>query len=420
MNFIAWIILATLIADFLINLVADRLNLNRLADRPPAEFESLYDPERYRRSQAYLRDNTRLGWFSGGLHLCLLLAFWFAGGFAWLDALVRNLGWGAIPRGVLYIGVLLMLHGIVSLPMKLYATFVIEARYGFNRTTLKTFVADRLKALALGILLGVPLLAAILYFFEFGGGRAWWYAWLAVVLFMLAMQYLAPTFIMPLFNRYAPLPEGDLRQAIMDYAASIRFPLQNVFVMDGSRRSSKSNAFFTGFGRSKRIVLYDTLVRNHSTEELVAVLGHEMGHFKQHHILQGMVISILQTGVMFYLLSLCISLPALFEAFGMSAGSVYAGIVFFGLLYAPVDFFAGLLALKISRRNEFSADRFAARTTGGGAAMIAALKTLAANHLANLTPHPFYVFLHYSHPPVMARIRAIRALDYPENRTGMP
>lgn len=410
MNTIAWIILTALILSYLLNLVADLANLAVLQTRPPGEFKTLYDPERYRRSQAYLRDNTRFGWVAASLHLAVTLAFWFGGGFPWLDDLVRTSGWGTVPRGVLYIGILVLLHGFVSLPLHLYATFAIEARYGFNQTSLRTFILDRLKGAVLGLVLGVPLIAGILLFFESGGSNAWWYSWVAVIVFMLAMQYIAPTWIMPLFNRFEPLQEASLKEAIMDYAASIRFPLQNVFIMDGSKRSAKSNAFFTGFGRNKRIVLFDTLVRSHSTDELVAVLAHEMGHYKKRHILWGMVISILQSGIMFFLLSRCISMPSLFEAFNMSHPSIYAGMVFFGLLYTPVDFFTGLLGMMVSRRNEFSADRFAVRTTMGGAAMISALKTLSVNHLSNLTPHPFYVFLNYSHPPVMARIQAIRAL----------
>ncbi len=400
MNTIAWIILFALILDYLLNLMSDVLNLGDLRTSPPDEFKPYYDAERYRQSQAYLRDNTRFGWVSASFHLVVILAFWFGGGFPWLDAAVRGLGWGTVPSGVLYIGVLLFFHGLVSLPFQLYGTFVIEARYGFNRTTLPTFVLDRLKGLMLGIVLGGPLLAGIIYFFDTGGSNAWWYCWLAVVVFMLVMQYLAPTWIMPLFNRFEPLREENLKSAILEYAASIQFPLQNVFIMDGSKRSAKSNAFFTGFGPRKRIVLFDTLVNSHSTEELVAVLGHEMGHYKMHHILVGMFINVLQTGIMFFLLSLCVSIPALFEAFDMPHPSVYAGIVFFGLLYAPVDFFSGLLGLMVSRRNEFSADRFAVRTTGNAAAMIRALKTLSVSHLSNLTPHPLYVFLNYSHPPV--------------------
>ncbi len=413
MNTIAWIILSALILDYLLHLLADSLNLRDLKTSPPEEFKAYYEPERYRRSQAYLRENTRFGWLSASLKLFVVLVFWFGGGFPWLDALVRALGWGTISSGVLFIGLLVLLHGLLSLPLQCYATFVIEARYGFNRTSPGTFVLDRIKGVILGILIGGPLLAGILYFFETSGTNAWWYSWLTVVVFMLVMQYVAPTWIMPLFNRFEPLREEALKSAIMDYAASIQFPLRNVFIMDGSKRSAKGNAFFTGFGRSKRIVLFDTLVKQHSAEELLAVLGHEMGHYKKHHILAGMLINILQTGLMFFLLSLCISQPALFEAFGMPHLSVYAGMVFFGLLYAPIEFFSGLAVMAISRHNEFSADRFAVQTTGNATALIRALKTLSVNHLSNLAPHPLYVFLHYSHPPVMARIRAIQAVDVP-------
>ena len=409
MNTIAWIILTALILEFALHWMADMLNLSHLKVPLPDEFRACYDPTRYRRSQTYLRDNTRFGWISAGVHLLAVLIFWFADGFPWVDLQVRSLGWGPLASGVLYIVILITLNGLLSLPFQFYATFVIEARYGFNRTTLATFVIDRLKGAILGLLVGVPLLSGILYFFETSGRHAWWFSWLAVIAFMLVIQYIAPTWIMPLFNRFEPLSEGALKKAIMDYASSIRFPLQNVFVMDGSKRSAKSNAFFTGFGRNKRIVLFDTLVHQHSTEELVAVLGHEMGHYKQHHILVGLLIRMLQTGLMFFLLSLCISQPSLFEAFNMSHMSVYAGLVFFGLLYTPIDFFSGLLVMMVSRRNEFDADRFAMQTTGGGEAMINALKTLSVSHLSNLTPHPFYVFLNYSHPPVMARIAALRA-----------
>ncbi len=409
MNIIAWIILAALILEFLLNLTADLLNLKAMTNRPPDEFKPYYDTRRYRRSQRYLRDNTRLGWVSSAFNLLVILVFWFGGGFPGLDAIVRGPGWGTVATGVVYIGALVLLHGLVSLPFNIYATFVIEARYGFNRTSPATFILDRLKGVVLGMALGGPLVAGVIYFFEAAGGNAWWYSWLVVIVFMLVMQYVAPTWIMPLFNRFEPLRDKSLRTAIMGYAASIQFPLKNVFIMDGSKRSSKSNAFFTGFGRHKRIVLFDTLVKGHTIDELVAVIGHEMGHYKMHHLLTGLLINILQTGLMFFLLSLCVSAPALFEAFGMPQISVYAGMVFFGLLYTPVEFFLSLLVAFVSRRNEFSADRFAVDTTENAEAMINALKTLSVNHLSNLTPHPFFVFLNYSHPPVMARIRAIRA-----------
>ena len=409
MNSIAWIILAALLLAFLLNLIADVLNLKAMKNCPPDEFKSYYDAKRYRRSQHYLRENTHLGWISSGFNLFVILVFWFGGGFPGLDAIVRGPGWGTVATGVVYIATLVLIQGLVSLPFQIYATFVVEARYGFNRTSPATFVLDRLKGMVLGLALGGPLLAGIIGLFEVAGDNAWWYAWLMVVVFMLGMQYVAPTWIMPLFNRFERLRDESLRNAILGYAASIQFPLKNVFVMDGSRRSSKSNAFFTGFGRNKRIVLFDTLVKDHSTAELVAVIGHEMGHYKKHHLLTGLFINIFQTGLMFFLLSLCVSEPALFDAFGMPHVSVYAGMVFFGLLYAPVESFLGLVGMMVSRRNEFSADRFAVDTTKNAEALISALKTLSVSHLSNLTPHPFYVFLNYSHPPVMARIRAIRA-----------
>jgi STE24 endopeptidase len=236
---------------------------------------------------------------------------------------------------------------------------------------------------------------------------AWWYCWLGVTLYMLVVQFIAPTWIMPLFNKFTPLEEGELKSAILSYASAIDFPLENVYMMDGSRRSTKSNAFFTGFGKHKRIVLFDTLIRQHSVKELVAVLAHEMGHYKKKHIRQGIILGILQTGLMLFLLSRFISYPGLFDAFYMQHISVYAGLIFFAMLYAPIDFFVGLFLQVLSRRNETNADRFAAETTGDPGSMVDALKKLSVHNLSNLTPHPFYVFLNYSHPPVLKRIQAL-------------
>jgi STE24 endopeptidase len=300
------------------------------------------------------------------------------------------------------------LHSIIALPFSVYSTFVIEEKFGFNRTSWRTFVVDRIKGGVLGGFLGAPLLAGILFFFQEAGPWAWVYSWAAVVGFMLVMQYVAPTWIMPLFNRFEPLADTALETAIRRYADAIDFPLQNVFVMDGSKRSGKGNAFFTGFGRNRRIVLFDTLIKQHDRDELVAIIAHEMGHYKKHHIHTGLMAGIAQAGVMFFLLSICIAHPALFAAFYMPQPSIYAGLVLFGLLYAPVDFFTGILGMVLSRRNEYAADRFAIETTGKGEALVSALKTLSVNHLTHLSPHPFYVFLNYSHPPILSRIQAIR------------
>lgn len=410
MNAIALLILAALIANTLMSLLADALNLKSLSSVLPKAFDGWYAPDEYARSQSYLRVNTRFGWVAALFDLTVLLVFWFSGGFAWLDTWVRGLGLSAVAGGLVYIGILAAAKTILDLPFGLYATFVIEARFGFNKTTWKTWLFDKLKGLLLGLLIGTPLLAVVLLFFIHAGDNAWWYCWLVTVGVMLLMHYVAPTWIMPLFNRFSPLPEGELRTAITEYARRIDFKLDNIFVMDGSKRSTKANAFFTGFGKHRRIVLYDTLIEKHSVEELVAVLAHEMGHYKQRHILKMMLIGILQAGVMFYILSFFISYPGLFHAFYVPEVSVHVGLVLFGLLYTPLDMFLGIAVQYLSRRHEVEADRFAVRTAPRrGKALATALKKLSVDSLANLQPHPLFVFLNYSHPPVLARIRKIEA-----------
>ena len=341
------------------------------------------------------------------MNLISLLAFWFAQGFQVIDEWVRAWGFSTVPAGVVYIGILSFISAAINLPFSIYATFVIEEQFGFNQTTWSTFIKDKIKAFILALVLGVPLLAGVLVFFEFAGTAAWLYCWGAVTIYMLVVQFIAPAWIMPLFNRFTVMEEGELRQGILNYARSIDFSLDNIFIMDGSRRSSKSNAFFTGFGRYKRIVLFDTLIKKHSIEELVAVLAHEMGHFKRKHILKSFLIGVLQTGLMFFLLSIVLVYPGLFEAFYIEVPSVYTGLVVFALLYSPFDIITGLFLRMQSRKNEYEADRFAIETTRSPHAMADALKKLSVHNLSNLRPHPFYVFLNYSHPPVLARLRAI-------------
>jgi STE24 endopeptidase len=406
-NIIGIIVLAAILADLIVNAVADYLNLKRLNTRVPRSFSGYYDPQSYRRSQLYLKTNTRLSWISHLVQIALILIFWFAGGFELLDGWLRRWQFGEVLRGVAYIGALGLFMGLASLPFNIYHTFVIEARFGFNRTTWRTFVLDKIKALILAVGLGAPLLAGILAFFQYFGPNAWWYCWIAVTAYTLVMHFLAPTLIMPLFNTFTPLEEGDLKSAILAYARSIRFPLKNIMVMDGSRRSAKSNAFFTGFGRNKRIVLFDTLIEKHTVDELVAVLAHEMGHYKKRHILIMLLSGIVQTGLMFFLLSWFISYSGLYDAFYVTKPSVYTGLVFFALVYSPVEFFLGIFGQILSRRHEYEADRFAADTTHRPSAMVEALKKLSVHNLSNLTPHPFYVFLNYSHPPVLDRIAAL-------------
>jgi len=300
------------------------------------------------------------------------------------------------------------LQQLVSLPFSIYSTFVIEEKFGFNKTTVKTFIIDIIKGLLLLTFIGGSVLALILYIFSELGELSWLYAWGAVILFTLVMQYIAPKWIMPLFNKFKPLEDGELKQGILEFADKVDFQLQDIFIMDGSKRSSKSNAFFTGFGKNKRIALFDTLVEKHTTGELVSVLAHEIGHYKRKHIFQGMLISILHTGVLFYLLSLFLYQEGLYFAFYMDSTPIYAGFLFFSLLYSPIETLLSVGMNILSRKNEFEADEFAVVGRANREDMISALKKLSKDNLSNLTPHKWYVFMNYSHPPVIDRIKAIR------------
>lgn len=410
MNIYGIVILGTLVFSFVLSLITEILNLKALRDELPQEFVGVYDAEAYKKSQEYTRVKTKFGFGTSTFGIVVTLSFWFAGGFNYLDRLVRSWNWHTMLAGLAYIGALILAKSLISLPFSIYSTFVIEERFGFNKTTPKTFITDVLKGLLLAVLLGGPLLAGVLAFFQYAGTWAWFYCWLATTFFTLFVHFIAPTWIMPLFNKFTPLEDGELKEAILTYARSVKFSLRSLFVMDGSKRSTKSNAFFAGFGKNKRIALFDTLIERHTVPELVAVLAHEIGHYKKKHILQGLSISILHMGFMFFLLSVFISHQGLFQAFYMESMSIYAGLIFFGMLYAPIELILAIFMQILSRKNEYEADRFAAETTKDPASMVKALKKLSVHNLSNLTPHPFYVFLDYSHPPVLQRIKAIRQL----------
>lgn len=408
MNVYGTVILVVLLAEYALSVVSSTLNLRSLHPAVPREFDGIFDATTYARSQEYTRTRTRFGLIHGGINLMIVLAFWQLGGFEWWDQRWRSAGYGPVGTGLLYIGSLGLLSTIAGLPFRLYSTFVIEERYGFNRTTWYTFVTDLLKGLVLAILLGGSLLTAILWLFEWTEALAWLWCWLAASTFLLIVQLVAPTVILPFFNEFTPLESGELHEALLRYARNARFPIMGIFVVDGSRRSSKANAFFTGIGRHKRIGLFDTLVRNYTVAELVAVVAHEIGHYKKWHIWKGLAVGIAHMGAIFFVMSLCLNEEGLFEAFHISEMSVYAGLLFFSLLFTPVELALSVLVNAASRRNEFEADAFAARTTGSAKPLISALKKLSGNNLTNLTPHPFHAFLHYSHPPVLQRIAALR------------
>ena len=410
MNAYEVIILVALLGEYLLSLVANVLNLKAMAPEVPDEFKGMYDAERYAKGQAYARARTRFGLVQGTLRLAALLVFWRAGGFGWLDTAVRAQGWGPVATGLAFIGSLAAASALLGLPFRLYSTFVIEERFGFNRTAMGTFWADRMKTLALTVVLGGALLGAILFFFDWAGALAWLWCWAIATTFMLIVQFIAPTWVMPLFNTFSPLGDGELRDAILGYARSVRFPLEGIFVIDGSRRSSKANAFFTGFGKHKRIALYDTLIDKQTVDELVAVVAHEVGHYKRKHILERLLLATAHTGAVFWLLSFFLEQPALFAAFSVAERSVYAGLLFFGLLFTPIELLLSLAVHARSRRNEFEADEFAVETTGTSEPLITALKKLSIENLSNLTPHPLTVALSYSHPPLLRRIQALRAV----------
>lgn len=411
MNFFAFIIIIALVVEFILSTLSNRLTLRSLSTTLPAEFSDVFDAERYAQSQDYTRNRANFSLLRNAINLAALLTVWHLGGFEWIDQGVRGFGFGAIPTGLIYFGALGLGSLLLGLPFGLYGTFVIEAKFGFNRTTLITFITDFVKGAILTVSLGGILMTGVLFFFQWAESSAWLWCWASATLFLLTVQFVAPTWIMPLFNKFTPLKEGSLRASIVSYAESVAFPLRDIFVVDGSKRSSKANAFFTGFGGNKRIGLFDTLVEQYSVPELVAVVAHEVGHYKKGHLLKGLLVQVCYLGVLFFLLSLVLEYDLLFEAFYMTETSVYASFVFFGLLFTPVDLILSMYVNATSRKNEFEADAFAAATTGRGKDLISALKKLSADSLANLTPHSLEVFLHYSHPPVLQRIAVLRQIS---------
>lgn len=399
--------LAILLGGYILETVALLLDRKNLHKPVPESIASLWEPDTWQRMRAYTRAKHDLVLVGSAVGMVALLVFWFLGGFNKLDHVVASWHLGPIMGGMVYIGSLLLFSYMLALPFTLYGIFGVEAKFGFNRTSLSTFLADMFKVFVLSILLGGPLLAGVLVLFYHVGPMAWFYAWLGTTAFSLVLQLAVPRWILPLFNRFTPMEEGALRQAILSYTHSIHFPLTDVFEMDGSRRSSKANAFIIGFGKTRRIALFDTLIQNHTVPELVAVLAHEIGHSRKKHIPKFLILGILHTGLLFFLLSFSLTWPALYQGFFMENYSIHAGLVFFGLLIGPVSLVFDIFLKKLSRHFEFEADQFAVNTAPDPEALPSALKTLAKENLSNLTPHPFYVILHHSHPPLLERIVAM-------------
>jgi STE24 endopeptidase len=410
-NLLGIIILVALLELWNLDFIATLLNLRSLTPEPPAALQDVFDADRYAESQAYTRANARFGIIESVVSLFALLIFWFAGGFGWLDELTRSWLGRGIPAGLTFLALIFLGHYLIQLPLSIYATFVIEERFGFNRTTPGTFVADQAKNLLLSALLGLPLAAGVIWIFDHID-HAWLWAWLLFTTVQILLMWLAPTLILPLFNKFEPMPAGPLRSSIEAMAEKCGFPIGEISIMDGSKRSTKANAYFTGFGKTKRIALYDTLVDEQTDDELVAVLAHEIGHFKLRHILQRLAVAITQSAALFFLLGLAVDRDGafarmLFDAFGVEKISPAVGLVLFGILFSPASRLLGIFSNAWSRKHEFEADAFAARAMERPDPLASALKKLSAKNLSNLTPHRLRVILDYSHPPLTERLNAL-------------
>lgn len=402
-----YIIIAIILINFIIEKVIGKLNAKHYNDPIPEELSDVYDETEYKKSQTYKATNYKFGVFTSTFSIVVTLAFLMFGGFEYVDTLARSLSGNNIVIALLFFGIIMIGSDVVSTPFSYYKTFVIEEHFGFNKTTVKTFIQDKIKGWVMMALLGGGILAFIVWFYEVTGVNFWLYAWAVVTVFTVFMNMFYARLIVPLFNKQTPLEDGELHNKISEYAHSVGFSLNKIFVIDGSKRSTKANAYFSGFGSEKRVTLFDTLISDLTHEEIVAVLAHEVGHYKRKHIIYNLVASILLTGLTLYILSVFISNPLLSEAIGVSIPSFHAGLVAFGLLYTPISELTGLLMNYLSRRFEYQADDYA-KTTYKASPLISSLKKLSKNSLGNLTPHPAYVFMHYSHPTLLQRVRNLK------------
>jgi len=402
-----YIIIGIIIINFIIDKILDALNAKHFNDELHPDLKDVYDEDEYKKSQAYKQTNYRFGLLTSTFSLVLTLAFFFLDGFEYVDNIARSYSDNPIIIALIFFGIIMLASDVLTTPFAYYKTFVIEERFGFNKTTLKTFVLDKIKGWLMMIVIGGGILALIIYIYTLTQSTFWLYAWFVITVFSVFMNMFYARLIVPLFNKQTPLEEGDLREKISAYAKTAGFKLNKIFVIDGSKRSTKANAYFSGFGNEKRVTLYDTLINDLDIEEIVAVLAHEVGHYKKKHIIFNMTASILLTGLTLYILSLLISNPLLSNALGVEIPSFHIGLIAFGMLYSPISAITGLLMNHLSRVFEYQADDFA-KTTYKPEPLVSSLKKLSKNSLSNLTPHPAYVFVHYSHPTLLQRIRNLR------------
>ena len=403
-----YIIIAFIVISFAVDQFLDWLNAKHFDDPIPKELADVYDAETYRKSQEYKKVNAKFSTLTSSFMLVVTLLFFFLDGFAFIDQIARSISDNEIIVGLIFFGIIMLGSDILTTPFSYYKTFVIEERFGFNKSTPKLFIADKLKGWLMTIIVGGGLLALIIWFYQISGSLFWVYAWIVFAVFALVMNMFYAKLIVPLFNKQTPLEDGSLRDKIEKYAATVGFKLNNIFVIDGSKRSTKANAYFSGFGSEKRITLYDTLINDLDEEEIVAVLAHEVGHYKKNHIIINLISSIILTGFTLWLLGMFISNTVFSEALGVNEPSFHIGLIAFGILYSPISGITGFLMSVLSRKFEYQADNFA-KNTYAGDPLITSLKKLSRNNLSNLTPHPLYVKLHYSHPTLLQRYRNLKA-----------
>lgn len=403
---ILFIILIIVAVSYIFSQVLDYVNLKSQRADIPKEIEAFYEKEKYLKSLAYHKELTRFSFLTSGVSFAGSIIMLCFGGFGMVDEWLRLFIQNEILLALSFFGALMFASDILTIPFQWYSTFVIEEKYGFNKTTVKTFIGDKLKGYVLASLIGGLLLTALLYLVQTIGSDFWIWFSIIAALFILFINMFYTTLILPLFNKLTPLQDGELKTAIEAFSKKVNFPLDNIFIIDGSKRSKKANAFFSGIGKKKKIVLYDTLITNHTTEELVAVLAHEVGHFKKKHIVWGYILSVVQIVFTLFVLSLVIFNANVSLALGGNQFGIHLNLLAFGILFSPISGVTGLFMSMYSRKNEYEADAYA-KETYNGPALVNALKKLSVDNLSDLYPHPAYVFFHYSHPPLLKRLRAI-------------
>jgi len=402
-NFIFFLILIIPVTGFLLERYLEYLNSRMRSEILPEKLKGICDEEEYRKTQRYEKDNKKLSFWSSSFNLAIIILMIIAGGFSFLDIAARSLSNNIVVISLIFFGFIGFASDIINLPFTWYDTFVIEKKYGFNTMTIRIFITDHLKSWFIVLIIGAPVLGLITWIYYRTGKGFWIYAWGLITVFTVFINFCYSELIVPIFNKQTPLEDSELRKKIVAFAEKAGFRLKNIFVIDGSKRSTKANAYFSGFGSMKRIVLFDTLIKELSEEEIVAVLAHEIGHYKKKHVLRSLFLSVFLTGLMLFLFSLIVNSPLLSNAMGAKTPSFHLGLIVFGILYSPLSLLIGLVTNYISRRNEFEADEFVIKNYESHS-LSEALKKLSVKNLSNMLPHPAYVFFHYSHPPLLDRL----------------